>query len=222
MLSQKYKKIKRIVVTGGPCAGKTKIIPIIKKHLQRQGFAVYVLSEVPTMFGNMGFKLGQNNMAQTIQYQMIRVQIELENNVNYLARLDSNERVCIIYDRGLLDYKVYSTVQTWKNALSSKGLDANMMTKHFLYKMYDHVLFLNSLACYSEYQYDLCRSGNQARFENADMAVTNNEKTKQMWQEHPNFMFFDNSETFELKVSKILKTIDEINKKEDNKWVTKM
>jgi len=42
--------IKRIVLTGGPCAGKTTALVRIIDHFSNLGFKVFCVPEVPTMY----------------------------------------------------------------------------------------------------------------------------------------------------------------------------
>ena len=50
------KDIKRIVLTGGPCAGKTTALAKIVEHFSNLGYQVFTLPEVPTMFTAAGKK----------------------------------------------------------------------------------------------------------------------------------------------------------------------
>ena len=47
-------KITKIVLTGGPCAGKTTALAKIIEHFTELGFQVFAIPEVPTMFGHAG------------------------------------------------------------------------------------------------------------------------------------------------------------------------
>ena len=41
--------IKRIVLTGGPCAGKTTALVRVIEHFNNLGFKVFCVPEVPTI-----------------------------------------------------------------------------------------------------------------------------------------------------------------------------
>ena len=49
------KDIKRIVLTGGPCAGKTTALVRIIEHFSNLGFKVFTVPEVPTMYSQGGW-----------------------------------------------------------------------------------------------------------------------------------------------------------------------
>lgn len=46
--------IKKIVLTGGPCAGKTTALVKIIDHFSGLGYKVFTIPEVPTMFTQAG------------------------------------------------------------------------------------------------------------------------------------------------------------------------
>lgn len=48
------KDIKKIVLTGGPCAGKTTALVKIIDHFSSMGFKVFTIPEVPTLFAQSG------------------------------------------------------------------------------------------------------------------------------------------------------------------------
>lgn len=46
--------IKKIVLTGGPCAGKTTALVKVIEHFSSLGYKVFTIPEVPTMFTQAG------------------------------------------------------------------------------------------------------------------------------------------------------------------------
>ena len=48
------KSIKRIVLTGRPCAGKTSALVKVIEHFTTLGYKVFTIPEVPTMFTQAG------------------------------------------------------------------------------------------------------------------------------------------------------------------------
>ena len=46
--------IKKIVLTGGPCAGKTTALVKVIEHFSSLGFKVFTIPEVPTLFSQSG------------------------------------------------------------------------------------------------------------------------------------------------------------------------
>ncbi|HCW92792.1 MAG TPA: hypothetical protein DHM44_03830 [Flexistipes sinusarabici] len=188
----------KIVVTGGPCAGKTTIIPKIEKELKKRGFNALILPEVPTLFSNMGFKLGpENPHISEIQKLMFRTQLYFEDQMSRLCSGDPY--TVILLDRGLLDYWTYTPVETWAECLEEAKIGTND-----LFSRYDFVLFLDSVAVSSERYYELVKFSNTARFEDAKQAKRNNAKLLQIWSKHPSFSHFSPNESLDKKISKII------------------
>ena len=46
--------IKKIVLTGGPCAGKTTALVKVIEHFSSLGYKVFTIPEVPTLFTQSG------------------------------------------------------------------------------------------------------------------------------------------------------------------------
>lgn len=53
--------IKKIVLTGGPCAGKTTALVRIIEHFSGLGYKVFTIPEVPTMFTQAGMNYLTDN-----------------------------------------------------------------------------------------------------------------------------------------------------------------
>uniref|UniRef100_UPI00402A1650 AAA family ATPase n=1 Tax=Prevotella sp. TaxID=59823 RepID=UPI00402A1650 len=48
------KDVKKIVLTGGPCAGKTTALVKIMEYFSSRGFKVFTIPEIPTIFLQAG------------------------------------------------------------------------------------------------------------------------------------------------------------------------
>ena len=53
-------EIKKIVLTGGPCAGKTTAMVRIIEHFTSLGFKVFTIPEIPTIFSQAGMNYLQS------------------------------------------------------------------------------------------------------------------------------------------------------------------
>jgi nucleoside-triphosphatase THEP1 len=51
------KDLTKIVITGGPCGGKTTILTNFVSIFEARGFRVYCVPEAATMLSTAGFKL---------------------------------------------------------------------------------------------------------------------------------------------------------------------
>jgi nucleoside-triphosphatase THEP1 len=112
--------IVRILLTGGPCAGKTTAIADITQDLTQLGCKVLVVPEAATIMMkggafivSTGFTESQGLMFQKI---LMKLQVALEDSfieIGKLAGAGSNGDVVILIDRGLMDGQAYVSKAQW-------------------------------------------------------------------------------------------------------------
>ena len=119
------KNISRIVLTGGPAAGKTTLISrILKEFKQEEGWKVITIPETATELIS-GFGLGPFEGCMSMldfQYFVIGDQLHKEKLALRGAETVPEENVLIIYDRAVLDDKAYITDEEFTHVLSSLRL----------------------------------------------------------------------------------------------------
>ena len=93
--------IKKIVLTGGPCAGKTTALQSIVEEFEEKGFNIYIVPEAATLLINMGIKpFGRNALANIdFQKKIFDISLKLEKMAIETAN-KSNKDSIILYDRG--------------------------------------------------------------------------------------------------------------------------
>ena len=76
------KDIKRIVLTGGPCAGKTTALVRIIEHFSNLGFKVFTVPEVPTMYsqGGWSYLTPNHDLYYEGELAILRTQLALEDS----------------------------------------------------------------------------------------------------------------------------------------------
>lgn len=105
-------KVVRVVLTGGPCAGKTSCLEHISKEATRAGFDVIQCPEIATVVLNSGFRLpspDSANFAEQIwnfQLAIAKMQLQIERNLLSLAQGTGTPTI-MVFDRGILDGKAY-------------------------------------------------------------------------------------------------------------------
>src|SRR3989338_2685205 len=100
------KRVSTIVVTGGPCAGKSNVMALLTERLSGAGFTVVTVPEGARDFRRDGLtpaRLGN----RAFQEQLLRFNIELENRYREAAMRMDAERVVLLFDRGALDARAY-------------------------------------------------------------------------------------------------------------------
>ena len=102
------KQIHRIVITGGPCAGKTTAMQKIVQEFTEKGYKVFVIAETATELINGGIKPFGNDPINAIEFQryIMGTQLYKEHMFEKIAN-STNKDTLILCDRGLFDNKAY-------------------------------------------------------------------------------------------------------------------
>lgn len=192
---------KKIVLTGGPCAGKTTAIQQIEKEFTEKGYQVLIVPEAATILINSGVKPFGNFALDTIDFQkqVITLQLTLEKIADEAANKNAMPTI-ILCDRGILDDKAYVTKKEWHDLLKT------FTTKEFdLMNRYDLVLHLRTAALGKEEFYTL--DNNSARTETPEEAREKDKKTLEAWLGHEKLKIIGNDNSFEEKIKQVIREI---------------
>lgn len=101
--------ITKIVITGGPCAGKTTGMSWIQNAFSSRGYRVLFVPETATELitgGVAPWTCGSN-----LDYQKCQVMLQLEKEKIFwqAAETMKDEKILIVCDRGVMDNKAYMT-----------------------------------------------------------------------------------------------------------------
>lgn len=193
-------KISKIVLTGGPCAGKTTALNWINNYFSKRGYVVLNVSETATELISNGvapWTCGTNYDYQTFQ---IRLQKVKEQIFSEAAKTMKNDKILIVCDRGVLDNKAYMREVEFRKIL--KDISTNEIKER---DAYDAVFHLVSAAKGREDVYTL--TNNKARTESIEEAQKLDDRIIAAWTGHPHFRIIDNSTEFEEKLERLLKEI---------------
>ncbi len=193
-------KILNVVLTGGPCSGKTTAIEEIKSNFTEKGYNVYTVPEAATILINSGIRpFGDYAMSlEQFQNYVIELQIKLEHLAHTAAKL-SNQDSIILYDRGIIDDKAYVSNEVFKKLLIDKD-----KTESDIMNNYDLVIHLKTAAA-RDNLYTL--ENNKARTETKDEALEKDKKTLQAWIGHDNLKIIGIKDSFQEKIDCILQEI---------------
>ncbi len=197
---KKNSKITKIVLTGGPCAGKTTALSWINNYFTKKGYTVLFVPEVATELISNGvapWTCGSNYDYQLLQ---LRSQKFKERIFEDAAKTMNNEKILIVCDRGLLDNKAYMKEVEFKSILNVLNLSETKERDS-----YDAVFHLVTAAKGKESVYS--SDNNKARTETIEQAREIDDKIISAWTGHPHFRIFDNSTDFEQKLERLLKEI---------------
>lgn len=196
-------KILKVVLTGGPCGGKTTAIEEIKKHLKNKNIPLLIVPETATELIVNGIKPGD---ISTIDFQSLVLKKQLSKEKiteEYAKKRYKNEELCvIIYDRGILDNKAYlENFTDFQKLIREEQLnEINLLDK------YDLVLDLLSLATCKPEGYNLL---NEARTEDIPTARELDKKTTLSWIAHRNLKMLNSEVPLKEELKEILNEINE-------------
>lgn len=209
-ISLVMKEIKRIVLTGGPCAGKTTALVRVIEHFSSRGYKVFTLPEVPTMFTQAGMNYLTPNKAFFYEGEKATLEIQLALEDKFLKMAQACEEPCVIVcDRGTMDISAYMQPELWERLCN----DVGYTTQQLRDDRYDAVLHLVSAADGAEQFYTT--SNNASRNEAADeqgLAIARmlDKKVIEAWAGHSHLRVINNQEDFNRKLNRVLKEISHV------------
>ncbi len=169
---------KRIVLTGGPGAGKTAVLELVRQHLCRH---VDVLPESASILFHGGFRRGATLLARAAtQRAIFAVQRELEN----VADAES-EPAIVLCDRGTVDGLAY-----WPGP--ADFFEQLGISREAELARYDAVIHLRTPPAGDGYTL----STNPARIETAAEAAAIDERIALAWAGHPRRYVVESSANF--------------------------
>ena len=203
------KDIKRIVLTGGPCAGKTTALVRIIEHFSNLGFKVFTVPEVPTMYsqGGWSYLTPNHDLYYEGELAILRTQLALEDSFMRLAET-CTKPTFIVCDRGTLDISAYIDHEMWEELCQKCGTNPNELRQR-----YDAVLHLVSAADGAEQYYTTAT--NSTRYEQANeeglrLARDLDKKVNKAWTGHPHLRVINNHDDFDTKLRSVLKEISNV------------
>ena len=149
--------ITKIVLTGGPCAGKTTTNERIEEFFSKVGYAVFTLPEAATLFINAGaeFLTQDPHLYFEIHRNMMTFLLQMEDSFYEIAKA-TGKPALIVNDRGAMDLSAYMKPEDWQALLKAVG-----KTEEELMGRYKAVFHLSTSAKGAPNSYTL--SNNSAR-----------------------------------------------------------
>ena len=193
-------KVNKIVLTGGPCAGKTTALSWISNYFSKRGYTVLFVPETATELISNGVAPWTCETNYDYQKYQMKLQKIKEQIFDEAARTMKNNKILIVCDRGILDNKAYMNEAEFKNIL--REFKTSEVKER---DSYDAVFHLVSAAKGKENVYTL--ANNTARTESVEEARKLDDKIISAWTGHPHFRIIDNSTEFEEKLERLLKEI---------------
>ena len=202
-------EIKKIVLTGGPCAGKTTALVKITEYFSGFGYKVFNVPEVPTIYSTAGWNYLTPN--RDLYYQgeraILETQLAMEDQFMRLAKV-CTKPVLIVCDRGTMDISAYIKPEEWDEITGMAGTNSNELRER-----YDAVFHLVSAADGAEQYYTTATNATryeQANEEGLRIARELDKKVIKAWTGHPHLRVINNHDDFENKLNRVLKEISKV------------
>ena len=192
--------ITKIVVTGGPCGGKTTGLSWIQNAFTERGYRVLFISEAATELISGGVTPWTCSSRTEYQKCQMKLQIEKEKIYETAARGMDAEKILIVCDRGVMDNRAYMSEADFQQAIAAMG--ANEVE---LRDSYDAVFHLVTAAKGAESFYTT--ANNAARTETAEEAAELDDRLIAAWTGHPHLRIIDNATQFDEKMRLLIREI---------------
>ena len=198
-------KITKIVLTGGPCAGKTTALAKVKEHFTSRGYAVYAQPDAATLFTQAGvnFMTDDKELFFESEKQLLSFQLHTEDCFRKMAE-KAGKPAIIVLDRGVMDIAANMSSDMWQALLDDIGLN-DVEVRDI---RYDAVLHLCTAAKGAAEFYT--SENNSGRKENIEQAIALDDKIIKAWTGHPHLRIIPNNGTFEDKLNAVIAEISSV------------
>ncbi len=197
---KKHPKIVKIVLTGGPCSGKTTAMSWIENAMTERGYKVIFVPEAATELINAGLNKQSFESVVDFQKNIMSLQIEKEKIYEEAAKRLNTEKVLIVCDRGTMDSKAYLSSIDFNILLDDLKLDEVELRDR-----YSGVFHLETSAKLGDEYYTL--ENNKARSETVEEARRLDDKIIESWVGHPHLRVIKNNKDFNEKMKDLIKEI---------------
>ncbi|RWS26070.1 uncharacterized protein B4U80_07936 [Leptotrombidium deliense] len=218
MINSDEKKsiVYRLVLTGGPCSGKTTGQARLSTFFENLGWKVpyseqfihyiavvhcfvYRVPETATTLFSGGIRFPELSVEEQeiFQENLMKTMVSIESTFFSLA--NSCKKNCLIVcDRGIMDAAAYMSKESYKKVLKAN----NWNTVELRDNRYNQIVHLVTAAKGAEQFYNI--EDNPCRTEGLDLARKLDTATAEAWVGHPYIDVIDNSTDFETKLKRMI------------------
>jgi len=199
---QKKRKIWKLVLTGGPCGGKTTGQARLSTFFENLGWKVYRVPETATVLLGGGVNFAELPEYAQFEFQenLLRTMIQIENS--FFALAEASERNClVICDRGSMDASAFVTKKEWEEILSRNQCDEVDIRDN----RYHQIVHMVTAAKGAEEYYSI--EHHATRLEGLGEARDRDTKAAEAWIGHPYVDIIDNNCDFESKINRLISCV---------------
>ena len=206
-MNRKGKRVTKIVLTGGPCAGKTTGLSWIQNTFEKMGYTLIFMQEPATELKSAGITPARCSSMMAYQLFQMKLQLEKEDVYTRAAldiadpdRQETEKKVLIVCDRGFFDNRAYMTAEEFDEALGILGVSADEKLHS-----YDAVFHLETTAKNAVLYYGTAT--NAIRDETPAQAAALDDRVIAAWESHPYYRIIENLNGFEDKMRHLVAEI---------------
>ncbi|XP_044753936.1 TRPL translocation defect protein 14 isoform X1 [Coccinella septempunctata] len=212
----------RLVLTGGPCGGKTTGQTRLCTFFENLGWKVFRVPETASVLLSGGIKFSDLNEDEAMEYlhklskwgkplefkgdavhfqeNLLKTMIQIENTFFELGRT-SSRNCLIICDRGTMDASAFISKEKWETIMR----DNDWNNVELRDNRYHQIIHMVSAAKGAEEFYST--EEHSCRSEGVELARELDSKAAAAWIGHPYFDVVDNSTDFEGKIRRMIGSV---------------
>ena len=192
--------IEKIVITGGPCAGKSTALSWIQNAFTEKGYRVLFVPETATELISGG--VAPWTCGTNLEYQKCQMSLQIHKEMLFeqaAATMDT-DKVLIVCDRGAMDNKAYMSDEEFQAVMDHLGVNEVQLRDSY------HAVFHLVTAAKGAADF-YTTANNAARYESPEEAIDVDNRLLAAWTGHRHLRVIDNTTGFE---EKMLRLITEI------------
>ncbi|MCX8021147.1 MAG: ATP-binding protein [Syntrophorhabdaceae bacterium] len=197
---QLIEPVSTVVLTGGPCSGKSSSLAYLTERLSEHGFMVFVVPETATLITNAGIdrrKMDKKRQVVLFEEAILDLQLAFEETFRKAAEeVFPDKRKVILLDRGIMDIKAFVPPNDFEEMLKKRGLN-----EIGLRDRYTGVIHLVTAADGAIDYYT--GENNTARIESPEESLIIDRRIQESWLGHPRFSIIDNRTDFKGKLDRV-------------------
>lgn len=203
-----FNKVYKLVLTGGPCGGKTTAQERLAVFFENLGWKVFRPPETATLLFRGGIQFGDLNGCQIFEFQndLLLTLMQIENvylNLIKNSNSDDKRKCLLVFDRGTMDGSAYLDQKTWTDILRRNDFNEIDLRDN----RYDQIVHMVTAADGAE-EFYTCEN-NKVRCEDIQQAVQLDKNTREAWIGHPYVDIINNKgcQSFDDKILRLIQVV---------------
>ncbi|GAB5367144.1 hypothetical protein AAMO2058_001204400 [Amorphochlora amoebiformis] len=197
------KKVYKLVLTGGPCAGKSTALARVKGFLQSRGYFVATVAEAANFLHQNGVTYYPKEPLM-FQRAVTSIQRDHEERIFKYCEEIAMHKDCTVFIYKIYDGRSYCDEEAWMTVLRDVGLP---LSEEALRSRYDAIFHLVTAADGAEKYYTKMSDGKMVRHEEPAQAVALDKNLQSAWAGHPKHFILKNTGTFDDKINNLVSGI---------------